>query len=201
MMRKAVKVILRITTVLFLAALIYAAVCAVSIVSYAKKDETCKAEAAIILGAGADEDGVSPVFRERLHHGVMLYNDGYVKKLIITGGVGEGNEHSDAYIGMQYVIGEGVPAEDILIEETSTITEENLENAAAIMDEEGLSDALIVSDPLHMKRAMLMAADKGLEAHSSPTATSMYRSTDAKLRFLAREVFFYCGYRIVRIFR
>lgn len=200
-MKQRVKTILRITAALFLAAFIYAAVCTVSIVNYSKTDETCSADTAIILGAGADDGSVSPVFRERLCHGVLLYNEGYVKKLIITGGVGEGNEHSDAYIGMQYVIGKGVPAEDILIEETSTITEENLENAAAIMEEAELSDALIVSDPLHMKRAMLMAADKGLEAHSSPTATSMYRSTGAKLRFLSREVFFYCGYRIVRIFR
>lgn len=200
-MKKRVKIILRITAILFLAAFIYATVCAVSIVSYSKTDETCAADTAIILGAGADDNGVSPVFRERLRHGIWLYKEGYVKKLIITGGVGEGNENSDAYIGMQYVMSESVPAEAILIEETSTITEENLENAAAIMEEEELYDALIVSDPLHMKRAMLMAEDKGINAHSSPTATSMYRSTGAKLRFLARELFFYCGYRIVRVFR
>lgn len=42
-------------------------------------------------------------------------------------------------------------------EEASTITQENLENAKIIMDENAYEKAIIVSAPLHMKRAMLLA--------------------------------------------
>ena len=73
--------------------------------------------------------------------------------------------------------------------------------AKEIMKEHSLDTAIIVSDPLHMKRAMLMAADYGVNAHSSPTPTTMYRSWKTKASFLAREVFFYIGYSIVRVFR
>ncbi len=114
---------------LLLLLVFYIAGNAVSICSYSTKDETRNADAAIILGAAAADEGVSPVFRERINHGIWLYQNGYVKKLIITGGYGDGNLYSDSYIGKQYAIGQGIPEDAILLEEASAITEENLENA------------------------------------------------------------------------
>ena len=181
--------------------LVYAAVCAISIWRYAEVDETRAADAAIVLGAAAYESGPSPVYRERLNHGIWLFQQGYVKKLILTGGVAEGNTRSDAAIGAEYVLSQGVPAEAILLEETSAITEENLRGAAALMEGNGLETALLVSDPLHMRRAMLQAEDLGLRAYSSPTPTTLYQSPWQKLKFLARETFFYMGYRFLRPFR
>ena len=195
------KLLLRAALCLFCLAAIYAAISAAAICLYAERDETRAADAAIVLGAAAYESGPSPVYRERLNHGVWLYRNGYVRKLILTGGTAAGNSRSDAAIGAEYVLAQGVLAEDVLLEETSVITEENLENAAEILKREGLQTVLIVSDPLHMKRAMLQAADKGLTAWSSPTPTTRYQSFWPKLGFLARETFFYVGYRLVRIFR
>ena len=179
--------------------LLYTAVIAAGIWQYGKIDEKCQADAVIVLGAGASDDEVSPVFRERLNHAIWLYQNGYVSTLILTGGVGDGNEKSDACVAKQYVIENGVLADDILIEEESTITQENLENAQKIMEQEALETAIIVSDPLHMKRAMLMAEDYGIEAYSSPTPTTKYVSMRTKLPFLVREVFFYIGYRVYRV--
>ena len=89
--------------------------------------------------------------------------------------------------------------EDILIEDTSEITQENLENSKKIMDAEGYQTAIIVSDPLHMKRSILLAQDTGMIAYSSPTPTSMYTSLKTQIPFLAREVFYYVGYKWYRI--
>ena len=187
-------------TVLFV--LILGAILAsVSIVRYGKVDEKTRCDTAIILGAGTSNGEISPVYRERIRHGIWLYENGYVDCLIMTGGIGDGNCISDAYAAKQYAISMGVPEAAILIEEKSTITEENLENAKAIMTEYSLDTAIIVSDPLHMKRAMTMAKDYGISAYASPTPTTMYRSSNTKIPFLAREVFFYIGYSIVRPFR
>lgn len=172
-----------------------------SIVSYGKKDNKTQADVAIVLGAGATDAGVSPVFRERLNHGIWLYENRYVDFLIFTGGFGDGNTKSDAFIAKEYALSQGVPEEVILIEEKSTITEENLEFAKELMDENACRTAIIVSDPLHMKRAMLMTKDYGITGYSSPTPTTMYQSLRSKLPFLLREEFFYIGYCIVRIFR
>lgn len=195
--KKSVRCIL-ITAILVLAA--YIAGNAVSICRYSARDERCTADVAIVLGAAVYHGEVSPVYRERLHHGIMLYEQGYVKKIIVTGGLSEGNDCSDAYAAKLYLMSQGILEEDILMEEESAITQENLENAQKLMAQQGYQSAVIVSDPLHMRRAMLLAEDLGIEAYSSPTETTMYRSLKTKIPFLAREIFFYIGYKWYRIF-
>ena len=180
---------------------LYTIIAAVQIVQYGKVDNKTRCDVAIVLGAATSGEEVSPVYCERINHGIWLYENGYVDYLILTGGVGEGNEKSDAFVAKQYAVENGVPEQAILIEERSTITEENLEYAKAIMDAHSMNTAIIVSDPLHMKRAMLMANDYGITAYSSPTPTTMYRSLNTQIPFLARELFFYVGYSIVRVFR
>lgn len=57
-----------------------------SIAWFSTVDEKKTADAAIILGAAAWYKRPSPVFEERINHGIWLYKNGYVKKLIATGG-------------------------------------------------------------------------------------------------------------------
>ncbi len=194
------KVICILTLVLSII-LLYLIFTAISIINYGKIDEKVTSDVAVVLGAGTQDGEVSPVYRERINHGIWLYENDYVDYLILTGGIGEGNTLSDAYIAKQYAVSKNLPEEAIFIEEKSTITEENLKYSKDIMDDNFFTTAIIVSDPLHMKRAMLMAEDYGIIAYSSPTPTTMYRSFSTKLSFLAREEFFYIGYSIVRIFR
>ena len=166
----------------------YSAYC---VYAYSKVDETRQADAAIILGAGAGGRKPSPVFEERIRHGIWLYENGYVEKLIFTGGQAEGNDYSDASVARDYAITHGVPAENIFIEEQSRITWENLVYAAEIVNEQGIYNVLIVSDPLHMKRAMLMADKCQLQAYSSPTQTTRYITRQTKLPFWIRESLYY----------
>lgn len=199
--KNAKRIMIRLTVLLILLLMIGVVFTAIRIVRYGQLDEKTRCDAAIVLGAATSGEEVSPVYRERINHAVWLYENGYVDYLILTGGVGDGKKISDAFLAKQYVISLSVPEEAVLMEEKSRITEENLEYAKAIMEEHSLDTAIIVSDPLHMKRAMLMAQDYGIEAYSSPTPTTMYRSVRTKAPFLAREVFFYIGYSIVRWFR
>lgn len=194
------KRILKWTALILSAAILYTLFCAASIVSYSLTDETAPADCIIVLGAGTD--GITPnaVFRERLNHAVTLYERGFADTIILTGGLTPGNQNSDAFIAGQYLLEQGIPADDILLEERSTITQENLEFARKIMESNDLSTAILVSDPLHMKRSMLMANDYEIEGFSSPTPTTMYRTWKTKLPFLARETFFYVGYQVYRLF-
>ena len=180
--------------------LCYVAAHVAAICAFSAKDQKRPADVAIVLGAAARGGEVSPVYRERINHGITLYRDGYVKKLIVTGGTGKDNDTSDAYAAKRYAVSQGIPEGDVLTEDSSTITQENLENAKDIMDRQGYETAIVVSDPLHMKRAMLLAKDAGLTAYSSPTPTSRYVTWKTKLPFLAREAFFYIGYRWYRVF-
>lgn len=193
---KKQKIILAILVLL----LIYIGANTVSICLYARKDETCRADTAIVLGAAAYNGEVSDVYRERLDHAVLLYEKGYIDKIIVTGGTAEGNSVSDARAAADYLLTTEIPERDILLEEQSAITQENVEYAKMIMEENSLSTALIVSDPLHMKRAMLLAKDAGIDCYSSPTQTSRYKTWKTKIPFTARETVLYIGYKLYRIF-
>lgn len=186
--------------IFFALVIVYIISNAISIYRQSKIDEKCKADVAIVLGAATYNGKVSPVYQERINHAIDLYVNGYVRKIIMTGGKAKGNRESDAYSAKQYAIAKGVSNEDILLEEESTITQKNLHNAKLIMDENDMNTAIIVSDPLHMKRSMLMAKDIGIKAYSSPTPTTKYISIKTKIPFFARELLFYIGYKIYRVF-
>lgn len=193
--------ILLVSGVVILLSIVVALAIAISIWNYGKVDEKAPADVAIVLGAAISDGEVSPVYRERINHAITFYEEGTVDYIILTGGFGDGSFKSDSQVAKEYALSQGIPEESILIEEKSTITEENLEFSKEIMDENNLKTAIIVSDPLHMKRAMLMAKDYNITALSSPTTTSMYKSLKTKIPFLLREEFFYVGYCVVRVFR
>ena len=193
--------ILLVSGVVILLSIVVALAIAISIWNYGKVDEKAPADVAIVLGAAISDGEVSPVYRERINHAITLYEEGTVDFIILTGGFGEGSYKSDSQVAKEYALSQDVPEERILIEEKSTITEENLEFSKEVMEENDLETAIIVSDPLHMKRAMLMAKDYNITALSSPTTTSMYKSLKTKIPFLLREEFFYVGYCVVRFFK
>ncbi len=193
-----VRLMLAIILVLF----IFISYSAFSIWSFSNKVQHVKTDVAVVLGAAAWGDKPSPVLRERVNHSIWLYENGYVDKIIFTGGKGEGAMYAESEVAREYAINNNVNPEDILIETKSRITEENLTYAYEIAIQQNLRTFTIVSDPLHMKRAILMAKNTGMkEAYSSPTQTSVYKSLDSKIPFFLRELFFYVGYIISLPFR
>lgn len=188
------KLTLRIGSFLIAVFLIFISYSAFSIWSFSDKVQLVKTDVAVVLGAAAWEDEPSPVLRERINHSIWLYENDYVDKIIFTGGKGEGDQYAESEVARDYAIKNNVNAEDILIETTSKITEENLKYAYEIAVEENFDTFTIVSDPLHMKRALLMAKNIGMDAYSSPTQSSVYKTLNSKVPFFLRELFFYTGY-------
>jgi len=159
-----------------------------------------KSDVAIVLGAGTNDGKLSPVFKERINHSILLYNNGIVNKIILTGGFGKGQKQSDSQTAKYYAIEKGIPEENIIIEEKSKYTTENLEQSKQIMDSLGMKSALIVSDPLHMKRAIKLAENYGIVCKSSPTKTTMYKSTYPKIKQLLYETFYFSLREPISIF-
>lgn len=157
---------------------------------YGTKDNAAPADCIIVLGAAVQGNEPTPVFAERIRHAVNLYQRGLAEKIIFTGGKGEGNAHSESSVARTFAQRLGIPDTAIYSEENSHTTQQNLAEAAALMRLHGLHSAIVVSDPLHLKRAMWMAQDAGIKAVSSPTPSSMYRSLATQLPFLVREVYF-----------
>ena len=172
---------------------------ALSIYLYGSNTSKVPADAAIVLGAAAWGDKPSPVFRERINHGINLYKRNDIQRLIFTGGKGESNEPAEAIVAKRYAIAQGVDATDILTETNSRTTRQNLYYASQVATTHQLRRILIISDPLHMKRSVLMARDLGIDAYPSPTPTTRYRSFKSQMSFLARETYFYFVYQLFGI--
>jgi len=195
-MKKIAKIFLLIVVML---AVVFG-VLAARIYSFGNTRSDVPADAAIVLGAAVWSTGVSPVFRERINHGIDLYRTGKVRKLIFTGGQGNPGEPTESSAARDYALQSGVPAQDILIEEKSHTTYENIRYAKQVADAHNIKRVLIVSDPLHMKRAVLMAQDVGLIAQPSPTPTTRYQGLKSQFGLLVHETYYYIGYLIRRSF-
>lgn len=178
----------------------FMAITALRIYFYANKNNVSKADAAIVLGAAAWGDKPSPVFQERINHAINLYKSGFVRRIIFTGGIGKNKKVAEATVGKKYAMVHGVKRADILTEAESKSTLGNIQNAKIVADEADLSKFLIVSDPLHLKRAVSMARDLGMDAHPSATPTSRFKSFKSKLVFLVRETCGYFAYVLLRKF-
>jgi len=173
---------------------------ALRIYSFGRTGSDEPADAAIVLGAAVWGNDVSPVFKERINHALELRRSGKVRKIIFTGGQGNRDEPTESSAARQYAIQQGISPADILVEESSHTTYENLVFARELAFARGLKRVLIVSDPLHMRRAVSMAIDLGLDAYPSPTPTTRYQSGGKQLGLLAHETYYYIGYLIRRSF-
>lgn len=198
--RTVMKRIAKALLLVFIALLLAVGLLASRIYSYSNASSEGPADAAIVLGAAVWSTRVSPVFRERINHGIYLYRNGKVRRLIFTGGEGNVGEQSESSAARDYAIQLGIPAGDILIEEKSHTTYENILYAKQLADANGLRNVLIVSDPLHMKRAVAMAVDMGLVAAPSPTPSTRYQGLRSQAGLLAHETYYYIGYLLRRPF-
>ena len=138
---------------IFASLLIFTIITAYGIWTFAAESELIKTDAAIVLGTKVIGDQPSPVLKERINHSIWLYENDYVEKIIFTGGKTDGADFAESEVSRDYALSMNVPAEDILIETQSMITEENFLYASEIAAEQELDSFLVVSDPLHMKRA------------------------------------------------
>lgn len=168
---------------------------AITIWQFGFTDHSRNSDCAIVLGAAVNGSTPSPVFRERLNHAISLYNEGMVSSLVLTGGTGSEQSYSEGAVGERYCLARGIPATSLFKEEASKTTRENLIEAKRVMEAQELVTAIIVSDPLHLKRASMMSDDLGIESVTSPTPSSCYRTFKTRFGFLIRELYFVHHYK------
>ncbi|MCW0371121.1 YdcF family protein [Xanthomonas protegens] len=164
---------------------------AIYIVWVGDRDQAAPADAIIVLGAAAYDAKPSPVFEERIRHGLDLYQRGYAPTLIFTGGFGNGARFAESQVARRYALRHDVPADAILIETVSRTTRQNLIEARRLMREHGLHRVIVVSDPLHMARALRLCQELQIDALASSTPSSRFRSFQTRWRFLLQELYFF----------
>ncbi|MFM2308010.1 MAG: hypothetical protein RLY87_130 [Chloroflexota bacterium] len=158
-------------------------------------DQTQPADAAIVLGAAVWAGSPSPVLSARLAHALDLFQKKQVNYIIVTGGTGTGDDLSEAEAGARFLIENGVPAANILLEREGRSTYQSMQAAALLAAPLRLQRVLLVSDPFHMLRSLKMAQDLGFEAYASPTKTSPISSRPVEeWLYMIREAVAYTTY-------
>ncbi len=176
---------------LLLVLLLWLAGVAAWIVWVGQRDQATSSDAIIVLGAAAYDARPSPVFEERIRHGLDLYRGGYAQVLLFTGGYGTGARFAESQVARRYALRQDIPDKAILIETRSRTTRQNLVEARSVMRDAGLQRAIVVSDPLHMARALRLCRELGIDAVGSPTPSTRFRSIETQWRFLLQEVYFF----------
>lgn len=138
----------------------------------------------IVLGAKLIGQEPSIILRLRLDEAVKLHNEGYASTIIVSGAQGNDEEISEAASMKIYLLSQGIAEDHILLEDNSFNTYQNLANSQKIMKERGLKTAIIVSNASHIRRALILAHNLGIDATgaSAPMANSLYLTTKQYLR-------------------
>lgn len=174
-------------TVLVLALAIQVAYCAFLVWHYGHSHASHNADAVVVLGAAAWGNRPSPVFRERIKHGITLYRAGRVAKLVFTGGTPKSGYMTEAEVARRFALQQGVPDDAILFENQSRNTLSNLSNVRTVLQKHHLQHIIIVSDPDHLARAAAMANYMDLSFETEATPSSRYSGKN-RWRFATSEV-------------
>ena len=191
------KVLRLLAAILVLPALFWTTHVALRIVMVGERDERCTADAIVVLGAREYSGWPSSPFAARLDHALSLYEQGLAPLVIVAGGDPEGGSYTEADAGARYLEHLGLPPEALLTVGGDN-TYENLREAEALAEREGLETVLVVSERFHMLRSLAMAEDLGMRAYGSPTMTSPREHNPAwRLFYTLREVVAYSAYSLL----
>ncbi|MFN7942707.1 MAG: YdcF family protein [Thermoanaerobaculia bacterium] len=134
----------------------------------AARDERAAADAVLILGRELVDDRPTATFRARLEHGARLWHERLAPRVIVSGGWTGRASRSEAEAGSSVLIELGVPAEDILVEDRSRHTLENLVFVRDRLRAAGWQRIILVSDPLHLARVRTLASGLAMSILCSP---------------------------------
>ncbi|HEX6844524.1 MAG TPA: YdcF family protein [Actinomycetota bacterium] len=158
--------------------------------------EVERADAIVVLGAAQYNGEPSPVFRGRLDHAVLLWEQGRADLVVTTGAKQPGDITTEAEAGAAYLVSQGIPASAVVAVPVGHTTAVSMRAVARELRERGLDSAFLVSDPWHNARIKAMAANLGLDGHASATWTSAATSEETRGQGYLRETFAYLWYRL-----
>jgi vancomycin permeability regulator SanA len=146
-----------------------------------------KGDAALVLGfALADDGSARPQLVGRVDRAAALVREGATPKLVVSGGAAKAG-HTEAGVMRELLLQRGVPESAIVEELRARSTIENFACARPILDGIGARKVLVVTEPWHMTRAMLLARRHGYDARPAPASSEIWRSPRHAVFWLFRD--------------
>lgn len=170
----------------FAANLVAAQVCCVAA---AHRKPPLPQDYVLILGCAIKKDGtLYPLIRGRADRAMAFYHaqkqqTGTAPVLVPSGGQGSDEVIAEGEAVRRYLLGCGIPEEDILAETASANTLQNMRFSKALIDERTKDARVIFSTTnYHVFRSGVLAASVGLHADGIASKTKWYFWPNAQLR-------------------
>lgn len=136
-----------------------------------KKLKAVDADCIMVLGAGIrDDETPTPMLKDRLDMGIMLYKKGLAPKILLTGDNGT-EEHNEIHVMLNYVRNAGVPDEDIFCDHAGFSTYDSMFRAKDIFEIEKM---IVVTQTYHEYRSLYIAEKLGLQVKGAASDQMMY---------------------------
>ncbi|MDH6367648.1 MULTISPECIES: YdcF family protein [unclassified Breznakia] len=155
----------------------------------------------IVLGAGLiNGETPTPLLARRIDKALSLYfshvnkkKNRKIPKLIMSGGQGSDEKISEADAMATYAREHGVPREDIIIENKSRNTKENMMYSKMKIEErsKGKYEVVFATSNYHVMRSSILARKVGLNAQGIGSRTPFYFWFGASLREFIAILYMY----------
>lgn len=188
-----VRILAKLVLLAVLAPIGYLAWTAAGIWDASQQDQRPASDAIVVMGAAQYDGRPSPVFQARLDHARALYMDDVAPLIVVLGGKQEGDRFTEAQAGAAYLEVD-LPASRVTGVKSGDDTLDSLQKFTGLAGERQIRRIVIVSDPMHLRRAQEMAEDLGFEVAVS--ASRIPESDDRKRAGLIRETLNLTFYRI-----
>ncbi len=144
---------------------------ALIILAFAYLSESENADYLIVLGCKLDNDRPVQALIDRIDKSVsyLMKNPGC--KVIVSGGITQGNTVSEAQIMHDLLVNRGIETERIIMEQEAKDTYENFYYAKKLLDKD--KRICFCSSDYHILRSRLMALKNGLNVSSICSRTSL----------------------------
>jgi vancomycin permeability regulator SanA len=165
---------------------------------FGKTDYRRPADVVVVFGAQVHQDGrASTSLRDRMDTGVQLYKDGAVRRIIVSGGVGDSG-YNEALVMRDMAVEAGVPEDAIVIDSNGVSTNATVADTVPFFGEDGWRRILAVSQYYHLPRIKLAYQRAGWDVLTVPAGTST--PIPQTPRFVVREIPAFWAYYFRAVF-
>jgi len=126
------------------------------------------ADVAVVFGARTYADGrMSDALKDRIRAGCELYRAGLVKRLLVSGGPGDGLI-TEAAAMREYALSHGVADADIIVDDQGLNTDATVRTVTSLVRRGEVHRVLVVSHFYHLPRIKLACERAGIEVCTVP---------------------------------
>ncbi len=128
--------------------------------TYSTLDRLPDAHTVIVLGASVKSNGnLSVMLRDRVESALFLYNEGKVKRFLLSGDNGTPH-YNEPQAMKRYLIERGVPEDHIYLDYAGFDTYDSIYRSKAVFE---VNSAIIVTQEFHLPRALYIASKLDLD--------------------------------------